>query len=52
MFLEKLASLERILGNTYNENLGIRLTRENPHYDEIKKMVGNTDAIKRFLKLN
>lgn len=52
MVLEKLANLERMLGNTYSENLGIRLTKENPYYNEIKRMAGNTDAIKRFLKLN
>jgi hypothetical protein len=52
MSLEKLESLERMLGNAYNENLGIRLTRGSPHYKEITGMVGNSDEIKRFLNLN
>lgn len=52
MPLQKLANLERILGNTYNENLGIRLSRDNPHYNEIREMAGNTSAIKKLLNIN
>jgi hypothetical protein len=54
MVLEKLANLERMLGNSYNEGLRIRLTKDSPHYQEIAEMVGdrkNSTEIKRLLNL-
>jgi hypothetical protein len=52
MPMEKLANLERMLGNSYNENLGIRLTKDSPYYEEIARIAGNSDGIKRMLNLN
>lgn len=54
MLLEKLANLERMLGNSYNENLRIRLKKDSPHYKEIMDMVGNRKIsmeIKKLLNL-
>ena len=52
MFIEKLAILERILRKSYNENLGIRLSKDSPHYREIVAMGGDSRGIKRLLNLN
>ncbi len=52
MVFEKLANLERMLGNAYKENLRIRLKRDSPHYKEIMGMIGNTKEIKKLLRLN
>jgi hypothetical protein len=52
---QKLESLGRMLENTYNENLGLRLVKNSPCYREIARMVGNREAsmtLKRMLNLN
>jgi len=54
MVLEKLANLERMLGNAYKESLRIRLKKDSPHYKEIMDMVENrknSTEIKRLLNL-
>ena len=50
--MEKLSDLEKSLGNSYSENLGIRLDRNSPIYKEIVKIAGNTKEIKRLMNLN
>ena len=52
MTLEKLNDLEKSLGNSYNENLGIRFTKNSSVFREISKIVGNTKEIKKMLNLN
>ncbi len=50
--MEKLSDLEKRLGDSYSENLGIRLDRNSPIYMEIVKIAGNTKEIKRLMNLN
>jgi hypothetical protein len=52
MPLEKLNDLEKSLGNSYNENLGIRFSKNSPTFREISKIAGNTKEIKKMLNLN
>ncbi len=52
MPMEKLNDLERSLGNSYSENLGIRLDKNSLIYRQIVKITGNTKEIKRLMNLN